>query len=221
MPELIYETSSKFNDSIQVIKVGDLLRLRVNGTDQSLNYKSQSCKRQVWGQTVELLKREQPELNNILIFGLGGATMQHLITEAYPNVNIVSVEIDEVMVEIAKKYFELDSIPNHRIIVEDAFRVVIEPDEYDLEEYGFDAVIVDIYQGDKFPELGNSGNFFAALKKLVTPGGLVLINRIYREEHQVDVDNFINYVEMVLKNVSSEVVAGHTNSDNVLIFGRT
>lgn len=221
LPEIIYETSSKYNESIQVVKLGDLLRLRVNGTDQSLNHTSQACKRLVWGQAIDLLKREQPKIQKILVFGLGGGTMQHLISEAYPQAQIVSVEIDPVMVDIAKQYFDVDSIKNHKIIVEDAFRVVIEPKEHDIEDYEFDAVLVDIYQGDRFPELGNSGNFFAALKKLVKPGGLVIINRIYKEEHQIDVDNFINYVEMVLKDVNSEVVAGHTNSDNVLIFGRT
>ncbi|MBN1162248.1 hypothetical protein JXA34_00715 [Patescibacteria group bacterium] len=219
-PEVIFETESQFNHKIQVIQIGAVKKIKVDGIDQSISHESKACKRLVWGQAVDLMKRENPAAKKVLIFGLGGGTMQHLISQSYPGIELVSVEIDSVMVDIAKKYFNLDLIPNHRVVVADAFRVVIEPETYNLDESSFDTVIIDVYQGEKFPDLGTSGNFFSALKKLILPNGLVIINRIYREDHQFDVDNFIGYVEKILRSVKSEIVAGYTNSDNVLIFGR-
>ena len=146
--------------------------------------------------------------------------MAHLISQKFPNAEIVAVEIDPVMVDIAKKYFDVDSIPNLRIITDDALRVVIEPDEFGLEENYFDALIVDIFIGEKYPDLGKSGNFISALKRLVRPGGLTIFNRMYREHHQDDVHIFIDYVSDFFSTVKNLVVAGYTNSDNVLIYCR-
>jgi spermidine synthase len=220
-PQVLHEAHSDFNGDIKVVQVGSIKKIKVDGIDQSIEHTSKACRRLVWGQTVDLIAREQPDVKNILIFGLGGGTMQHLISERFPEASIVSVEIDKVMVDIAREFFELDSIPHHRVIVNDAFRVVIDPNTFGISTHTFDTVIVDIYQGQKFPDLGNSGNFFARLKDLIFPGGLVVVNRIYREEHQFDVDNFMDYMQHVLNGVDSEVVAGYTNSDNVLIYGRT
>jgi hypothetical protein len=66
--------------------------------------------------------------------------------------------------------------------------------------------------------LGKSGNFIAAVKRLVRPGGLIIFNRIYSEAHQEDVNIFIDYVSSFFGNVKNLVVAGYTNSDNVLIY---
>lgn len=220
IPQTIYTTESKYNGKIEVIQVGNTRKIKVDGIYQSLNWDSPSCKKLVWGKAVDLLKRLEPELKSVLILGLGGGAMQHLLSKAYPNISIVSVEIDNVMVDIAKKYFDLDKIPNHKVIVGDAFKVVVEPEEYDLSPDSFGAIIVDIYVGEKYPDLGNSGNFIAALKRLVIPGGLIIFNRIYLRHHQDDVDTFINQIEGVLEEVATEIVPGYTNSDNILVFGR-
>jgi spermidine synthase len=220
-PKVLYEVDSKYNGHIKVIQVGETRKIKVDRIDQSLSPNSPSCTRLVWGKTVDVLKENEPGLKNIMILGLGGGTMAHLISRAYPGVKITSVEIDPVMIDIAKNYFDVDKIPEHRIINEDALRVVIEPDKFGLEEYGFQAVIVDIFVGEKYPDLGKSGNFIAAVKRMVMSGGLIIFNRIYVESHQDDVNLFIDYVSDFLKDVKCLVVAGYTNSDNVLIFGRT
>ena len=66
--------------------------------------------------------------------------------------------------------------------------------------------------------MGRSGNFIGALKRLLKPGGVIIFNRIYREEHQDDVNIFIEYVSSFFPKVKNLVVAGYTNSDNVLIY---
>ncbi len=124
------------------------------------------------------------------------------------------------MIDIAKKFFNIDSIPNHKIINDDALRVVIEPENYGISLGSLDVLIVDIFNGDKFPDLGKTGNFITAIKKLVKPGGFLVFNRIYKEEYQEDVKIFIENLGNYIKDIESEVVAGYTNSDNIIIFGR-
>lgn len=220
-PKVIYSAKSDFNGQIEVIQVGETRKVKVGGIDQSLNWDAPNTKRLVWGRVVEVIKLNEPNLKNILVMGLGGGTVQHLLSQEFPGLYMISVDIDPVMEQIAREYFDLDKIPNHRVIIDDACRVVIEPESFGILKHSLQVAFVDIYVGDKFPDLGNSGNFLAALKNLVIAGGLIVINRIYTENHQDDVNSFIEFVEGFLHDVQTYIVAGYTNSDNVLIYGRT
>jgi len=169
---------------------------------------------------LHLLKENFTHLNEVLLLGLGGATLVHLIHQEFPDVTTTSVEIDQTMVDIANNYFNLSTVANNRIIVDDALRVVIEPHNFNIRENQFNVVIVDIYVGEKYPDLGKTGNFIGNLKKLVAPEGMIIFNRIYREHHQEEVNIFIEYVSEFFSDVKSLVVAGYTNSDNVLIYAK-
>ncbi len=220
MPKVIYSAQSEINGQVDVIQVGKTRKIKVQNIDQSLNWDAPSASRLVWGRAVDVLEQNEPKLKNILILGLGGATVQHLISRRFPEAFMVSIDIDPVMVDIAKRYFDLDTIPNHKVIVDDACRVIVEPENFDLAKNSFHAAYVDIYVGSNFPELGKSGNFVNAVKGMVMPGGLVIYNRVYTKDHQDEVNIFIDFVEGFLHDVKTVVVAGYTNSDNVLIYGR-
>lgn len=219
-PKVIYETDSKYNGHIKVVQFGSTLKIKVDGIDQSLNPDSPACARLYWGKVIEVLKENAPDMKNMLILGLGGGTIPHLVSRSFPDTKMTAVELDPTMVDIARQYFEIDKIPNLRVINDDAMRVVIEPDQFEIPEHSFDVMLVDIYVGQKYPDLGKSGNFVAALKKLMKTNGLLVFNRIYVDEHQDEVNTFIDYLENQLANVKCTVVAGYTNSDNILIYGR-
>jgi len=220
LPKVIHEVESKYNGKISVIQAGKTKKLSVGGVIQSVNWDSPAAKKMYWGALIEILKKETPNMSNILIFGLGGGCIQHLISREFPNVKIVSVEIDSAIVDIAKEHFGVGDIPNHRIITEDACRVVISPKDYDLELADFDVLLVDIYCGETYPDLGDSGNFMTRALRFVGGDGLVIFNRIYLKHHQDDANDFAALVELYLKDVKTDVIAGKTNSDNLLIYGR-
>lgn len=220
LPKTIYEIDSQFNGKISVIEIGSTRKLSVDGVVQSVNWDSPNAGRQVWGRLVENLHEQQPDLKTAMVLGLGGGSMQHLMAKKFPGMHITSVEIDKAMVEVAQKYFRLDDIPNHRVIVGDALKVIAVPEEYGISANSMQAVIVDIFCGQKYPDLGSSGNFFACVKNLVVPGGLVVFNRIYLEHHQEQVNQFIESLEGFFTDIKSVIIAGRTNSDNVIIFCR-
>ena len=219
-PKVIYETESKYNGNIKVVEFGDVRRLVVDNISQSISPHSPHTHKLYWGKMIHLLKENFTHLNEVLLLGLGGATLVHLIHQEFPDVTTTSVEIDQTMVDIANNYFNLSTVANNRIIVDDALRVVIEPHNFDIRENQFNVVIVDIYVGEKYPDLGKTGNFIGNLKKLVAPEGMIIFNRIYREHHQEEVNIFIEYVSEFFSDVKSLVVAGYTNSDNVLIYAK-
>jgi len=221
LPKVLCEVESPVNGKISVIEVGSTRKLIVGGVVQSLNWDAPGTSRQVWGRLVENLHDQEPNLKSIMVLGLGGGSMQQLLAKKYPGIHITSVEFDKVMVDVAKQYFNLDAIPNHRIIVDDALKVIAVPEEFGISQNSFEVIIVDIFSGEKYPDLGASGNFFAGIKNLVVPGGLVVFDRIYLEHHQEQVNHFIELLEGFFYNIKSVIIAGRSNSDNVVIFCRT
>jgi spermidine synthase len=218
-PKLIYKTSSEYNDPIELFQIGDYRRLCVKGTIQSISSDNPSCKKRIWGRLVALVKEKRPEAKSILLLGLGGGTMVHLISRELPDAHVVAVEIDSVIIDIAKEFFDLDDLTNLKVIEEDVLRVISSPGKFDLLKDTFDVVIVDIYCGAEYPDLGDSGSFFSGIKWFLRTGGLAVFNRIYIKTHQDEVDTFLDSVREVFSNVSSRSVAGTTNSDNILISG--
>lgn len=219
-PKVIYEVESKLNGKVRVVEIGRTRKLIADNVLQSINVASPSCSKLFPGKAAEIILREAPNAKSILLLGLGGGTVATILSKKLPEAKLVSVEFDPVIIDVAKKYFGLDLITNHRVIEADALRVVVEPEEFDLTQSSFDVLFVDIYVGDQYPDLGKTGNFIAAIKRLVTAGGLIIFNRIYTEKHQEEVDDFVHQVEGFLGDTKSEVVAGYTNSDNILIYGR-
>lgn len=220
MPKIIFETDSKLNGRIRIVDVGNTRKMVVGNTIQSINPDSPACPKLYWGQMSNSIKERFTDIQNILILGLGGGTLAHLLSRVYPEVDITSVEYDEVMIQLAKEYFYVDKIPNHKIIHEDALRLVIEPEENDIPPSSLDLLIVDVLNGDKYPDLGKTGNFISAVKRLIRPGGHIVFSRIYTEFFQEDVNIFVDSLENYFSDVETEVVAGYTNSDNLLIFGK-
>jgi len=220
IPKIIYETDSKLNGHIRVVEVGQTRKIIVSNIIQSISPNSPSVSKLVWGQMVDSLKKRAPDMKKVMILGLGGGTIAQLISRYFPGVEIVSVEWDPVMVDIAKNYFNLGAISNHKVILDNALKVAVEPEQYEIAPASFDVLIVDIFTGGDYPDLGKTGNFFSAIKTLIAPSGLVVFDRIYTEDYQEDVNLFIERLNEFFGDIDSEVVPGYTNSDNILIFGR-
>lgn len=220
LPKRIYKDSSGYNKKIEVFQMGDRRRLSVNSVVQSISINTPSVHKRVWGKLASLVAKEDPHAQNILLLGLGGGTIPSLLSEKLPEAHITAIEIDKKMIAVAKNFFGIERLKNLRVINADAMYVLSESKEFNLERNSFDVLIVDIYCGGEYPDLGKTGNFFEGLKRLVMPGGLVVFNRIYTTAHQSDVDTFIDLIENTFSNVKAFTVAGRTNSDNMLISAR-
>lgn len=220
LPKTVYECDSDVNGHILVIDVGKTRKLSVNGIVQSVNSDSPVSDKMYWGRAVEGYKDFFPEVSNMLILGMGGGTLLHLFARAFPGIHMTAVELDPEMVRIAEEYFGVKDVPNVHVIIGDALKVLASPESYNVPYYSFDSVFIDIYVGDKYPDLGETGTFISGLKKVVKKEGWVVFNRLYWDYHQDDVNVFIEDLHLHFKEIKSIVVAGKTNSDNVLIFCR-
>ncbi len=218
-PEIVFKASTEFNQDIQVVRKNNVYKLLLDGVVQSVSTNSRSVHSLYWGAVARLIRTHVQSPRRALILGLGGASIQHLLHAHFPDLAMVSVEIDPVVVEVSRKFFDLDTLVNHKVIVANAFRVVAEPQLYGLSPQSFDVAVVDILQGDTLPSLASSGQFLASLKDLMLPGGFVVVGHSYKEDHQLKADALVRLMEDFFSDVSTEVLAGATNSDKLLIYG--
>lgn len=170
-PRTIAKLSSRYNKEIRINEEKGKLKLLVNGSRQS-------------GEYIEMLWKEAfqsfglpRKAERILVLGVGGGTVIHLLRSHYPGAEIVGVDIDQTMIDIGKRYFDLETIENASFVCRDAeLFVVNEPGRFDL-------IIVDLFIGTHVPELVRKESFLKNLKKVLTKDGAIIINYLREFEY--------------------------------------
>lgn len=132
--------------------------------------------------TGALFVRPQPE--NILIVGLGGATLPMALHKLLPAAAIDSVELDPAVVKVAQRYFGYEIGPRQRVFVEDGRDFV----ERALSEgRRYDMVMLDAFDVDYIPAHLLTVEFLQQVRGILAPDGLLVANsfaqsRMYERE---------------------------------------
>lgn len=176
---ILEERESKYNGHLRVLNtLGMGTYIQSNGLTQS-----GGIVENIWKST---LKQIKDNCENILILGLGGGTLAKLLRKKYPKAKITGVEIDPIMIELGKKYLDLDKY-NVDIKIIDAFKFL----KNNKEKY--DLLIIDTYLGDKVVEIARS---HLAISKIV------IFNRLYFGDKRPDTVRFGNRLEKIFKKVT-------------------
>lgn len=107
----------------------------------------------------------------ILNLGLGGGSTVEIIREemGLPN-PIISVELDPVVIDIAKNFFEVERFTHHDIVMQDVVHFVNACDEL------FGLVIIDIFVDEKTPERIRNVKFLRNIASMLLPNGQAIFN---------------------------------------------
>ncbi len=117
-----------------------------------------------------------PDAERVLVLGLGGGAITKRFWRDYPGVTVDSVEIDPVVVDVARKYFWLPEDERSRVFVGDARRYV------QTTEETYDIVIVDAYYSDSLPFHLTTEEFLSEVKAIMAPDGVLAYNVISAPE---------------------------------------
>ena len=115
------------------------------------------------------------EIEDVLILGLSAGSTARSFSAAYPNVNIDGVEIDPLLLEVGKKYFNM-TMPNLNPIISDGRLFVKKTQNKN------DTVFLDVYHDVYIPYHMITIEFFKEIKNffsiigLYPPGTLVELN---------------------------------------------
>jgi spermidine synthase len=165
---VVYEGESPYN-YLQVRKIGDTTRLLAN-------------QGAVWSKTIEgsiftggywdyhlVSTAFSNDTEQILIIGLGAGTTAQSFSAAFPNIYIDGVEIDPLVVEIGRQYFNM-AMPNLDPIIMDG-RVFVK-----TTQNKYDIIILDVYRDIYIPYHMATIEFFREIESVLKPGGVLSIN---------------------------------------------
>ncbi|MBI4066629.1 fused MFS/spermidine synthase [Candidatus Gottesmanbacteria bacterium] len=189
------QTSSVYNPDIRVVEEREGPKLLVNGSRQSGPYI-----RELWGRAFRAfsLPKDEERPTFLLVLGVGGGTVIELLAKRFPNTHITAVDIDPMMVTIAKQYFQIDKIANVRLVRADAKIYV---DHCRKKGTLFDIVVVDLFIGRKVPDIVSSRAFLSGLHAIVRPRGYLLINYLRELEYQTKSDELCERLKALWRHV--------------------
>jgi spermidine synthase len=113
-----------------------------------------------------------PKVCSFLAIGVGTGTALRTVRRLYPNAHLVGVDIDEVVIRVALRFFQGPKDARTKYVANDGRRYVEETEE------SFDLVFLDAYADDQIPARMETVEFVRALKARLAAGGVVAVNVI-------------------------------------------
>lgn len=106
----------------------------------------------------------------ILLIGLGGASMQKFLHDLLPEAVLETVEIDPEVLRIARKFFGFEPDSNQIVHVGDG------RDFIETAQKRYDIIFLDAYGPDSIPYSLATQEFLEAVQNQLTEGGVVCAN---------------------------------------------
>jgi len=188
---LLEEVESQFNGQIRVYQSLGSRRIIAGGLIQSGGVLAN-----IWFKGLNKITSFPA---SVLILGLGGGTAASLTARSWPKAEITGIEIDPKMIQLGKKYFELDKLPQLKIIQGDAIEFIKNKKQQNKDKY--DLILVDLYLGEKIVKESENKDFLISIKRRLSNKGIVLFNRLFYDEHKEEAEGFVKLVEKYFKMV--------------------
>lgn len=174
-PGLVYEAESA-NNYIQVLQAGDetLLKLNEGQGVHSIYTPDVRFYNGPWEQVLvapyfnNSLTAPQ-EVMSMAIVGLAAGTTARQALSVYPNINIEGIEIDPLIVEVGKRYFDMADPRLHVTVQDGRWALVTDPNSYQI-------ISIDAYRPPYIPWHMTTAEFFAVVKNHLTADGVMVIN---------------------------------------------
>lgn len=192
---MLEEVDSPINGKIKVIKgLAFGVYVQVEGLTQS-----GGILKSVWKKPLKKLKSQNLIVENCLILGLGGGTVAGLVREFWPKTKITGVDLDSIMIELGKKYLDLDQF-KVKVITGDAYDFV-KYSKLDIPNSEPDLILVDLYIGREYPKKFEDEKFIQCAKSILSSGGIIVFNRLYYGEKRSDAVKFGKNLEKIFAKV--------------------
>ncbi|MBF6058878.1 MULTISPECIES: spermidine synthase [Thiomicrorhabdus] len=156
--------------------------------------------------------RKQPKNYRVLMLGMGGGSMAHNLYHSLPNVQITIVELRQIVIDAAYRYFQLPNVPEIESIQADAIEYILELalDCDDNPLFQYDAILVDIFDAEGLPPELSAPLFHDAIADCVKKKGRLIFNLWNRiepgreHEHTEDTADILRHWQQNVENIRSQ-----------------
>lgn len=144
----------------------------------------------------------QQDPKSILVIGLGAGTMPTVFRQLFPKATVESLEIDPVVVTMAKQYFAFRETSKNVVHTIDA-RVFVKRAARKNKQY--DLIIVDAFNGEYIPEHLMTKEFFEEVKAILSPNGVLASNTFTSSRlAQYETETYLSVFRPILQMKASE-----------------
>jgi spermidine synthase len=150
------------------------------------------------------------KINSILEIGSGGGRTAWYLHRFLPKVQITSVELDPVVVELSRKYFGIKDEPNFRVIARDGRMFLSD------SKSRYDVILIDAYRGPFAPFHMLTKEFYQIVKAHLAEGGVVAQNV---EPTTMLFDSAVKTLHAVFSQVEFYDASGDNVGGNVVMVG--
>ena len=209
--KLIADASDDYG-AIQIVELGPY---------RALYFNSPSCQGRIhmedpWQPSSEYLRSilcataMAPVVNRVLILGLGPGALVHSLRKLYPDVEIHTVELRQIVYQAARTHFNLPKDEKTHYHMMDATHFVKSaPEEL------FDLIIVDMAMSESISPLLVQPGFWLHSLTHLEPHGVICANLWRGSQHRFEW--IFNRLGSCLK--TPPAVLRHRQIDNMVVFG--
>ncbi len=185
------------------------LRFERDGVDQSavvMGDPEQLIFAYTRGLTAAFALRPDPE--RVLIVGLGGGTLPMFLRKHLPNVHIDVVEIDPIVLEVAKADLDFKEDAHLVVHIADGRKFIEE------SKQRWDVIVLDAYGAEEIPGHLITKPFYAAVRERLEAGGLMAAN-VWSEHANPKYKSMLRTMEAVFPEV--HVVAPQKSESRIVL----
>jgi spermidine synthase len=113
-----------------------------------------------------------PEPRRVLVLGLGGGSFPKRLHRDFPGVTVDVADIDPMVIDVAKRYFQVPDDARMRLHARDGRRFIQETDAT------YDLILLDAYNSDTIPFHLTTREFYREVERRLAPGGVLVSNII-------------------------------------------
>jgi spermidine synthase len=211
---IVAEPPSKYHQ-IQVYDEGGIRTLSFNGSwETKMSLRDPLTGHFEYTEYFQMPFIWNPQIKHVLMAGLGGGSTQRAYQHYFTNVMVDTVELDPVVVEVAKKYFNLVESPILHIHTNDARQFLR------LSTNTYDLILMDAYYtsryGSAIPQELTTREFFTIAHARLGANGVLGYNIIgqitgYRQ-------NLVGAMYRTMKEVFPQVYMFPANESQNIVF---
>lgn len=190
-PVLIEAREGTINPYLEVIKYNG--KYMLDNENANLSYGGLL---KIFEQLFEIIQIKEYKFNNVLILGMGAGSIISLLKDKYKHVGYTTaIEKDEVVIELAKKYFNISRFSLLTIHNKDAFEYV------QRTNVKYDLIISDLLIDMDVPEIFASKEYLMNLQRISKDKCCVIYNKITNKPiHKIESIELFNDFSTVFKN---------------------
>ncbi len=196
---------SKYSDTLEITWYNGKKHLNTKNANYSYGSLQQILK-------FGLKQIQLKNVENILVLGLGGGSVIETLRKDFNyKKQIYGVDIDPVVIDLAKEEFSLKTDQNLKIFCQDAV------DFLDETQLNFDLIIIDIFIDTEVPNFVLEDNFWTAIIKTASAKNQIIFNAALHQNNDQKLTGIISFLN---QNKYKTETLNKVNGTNTLLIAQ-